>query len=470
MATAVFNTTEDRTISRIDTDVDDRHGWGFVLLLATTATLFVRPADLVPAFDKWPIYQFLILACLVVSSRACLRQFSHAKLTGRPITACLFVLLVSVAVSHLSHGFFWAARASVYEVSKLLALFGLITGLVNTLPRLVFFLNWLIAAITTMASLAMLDHFGYVSIVALESIQDRGVIEYGVVDRVERIRWTGIFQDPNDFGLTLVTGVVLCIAFLCRSNVGWPRYVWLVPATILLASLALTHSRGALLSLLCAVPTAIFYFRGGKIAALAVLPLPVLAMAFSRRMTDVNAIKDGTGQDRLQIWSDSLEVFFRYPLFGLGEGLIADELGIVTHNSFLHCFAELGLFGGTAFVACFLAASIGLWSRRRSSLDRLTCGNANSAEGEDLSRLCGFIFAALIASMVAMLTISRQFVAPTYLILGVVSAACCIPEGRTLVSDASTFRLGNRFLVLSVFASVTSLVAFYLTVRVFVRW
>ena len=60
MASAVLSRTNEAHLSRTDNQVGDRHGWGFALLLATTATLFIRPADLIPSLDNWPIYQALI--------------------------------------------------------------------------------------------------------------------------------------------------------------------------------------------------------------------------------------------------------------------------------------------------------------------------------------------------------------------------------------------------------------------------
>lgn len=492
MATAVFphpkpshsDTSQLSASGAFDTRVDDRHGWGFALLLATTATLFLRPADLIPSLDQWPIYQALILACLVVSARSILRQLSIEKLVTRPVTACLLLLLVAVGASHLSHGFVWAARYSILEVSKLIALYLLIVAVVNTPERLRTFLKCLTLAISTMATLALLDRFGYWSIAALESVRDRGGIEDGLMVHVQRIRGTGIFHDPNDFGLILVTGIVLCTCFFLRPRATLMRYLWAVPGCVLVGALGLTHSRGALLSVIVAIPAVMSFFRGGKFALLSLVAVPPIALGFSSRMTDVGAISQGTGQDRLQIWSASIDVFRSNPIFGLGEGLIADEIGVVTHNSFLHCFAELGAFGGVAFVACFLAAGLGLW-HWRSVWQRLKeSAKTNRSEvvlnephrvgrdvNQELMRQCGYLFAMLVASVVSMLTISRQFVAPTYLILGLVTAANSIAGKQVAITEScGQTKLGNRFLAMSVIVSLISMAAFYGAVRVFVRW
>lgn len=488
MATVVYSQADERSLSRVDEPINDLHGWGFAILLLTTATLFLRPADLIPSLDKWPIYQVLIIGCVAVSARALFRQLRFSNLVERPATASLILLLFAVGMSHLSHGLVWNARHSMMVVAKLLILYGLIVALVNTPSRLFGFVKWLTLAITLMGLLALLDQFDYISIAALESITDGGALKNGIRTSFERIRGTGIFQDPNDFGLILVTGIVLSASFLFQRSVGLVRYVWMVPLGILLYSLSLTHSRGAFLSLMSAVVVLLSYFRGGKYAVVGMLGFPLFAIVFSSRMTDVNAINEGTGQVRLQIWSESLAVFRQYPIFGIGESMIVDELGVVTHNSFLQCFAELGFFGGTVFVACFLGAGLSLWSWRAvpalvnpatangereqcTSTRGLRCETASLLHQEKLVRLNGFVLAALTACCVAMLTISRQFLAPTYLILGLATATHSVLSSEfTAVEIPKAPRLGRRFYLISAVTSAASLVAFYVAIRFFVRW
>lgn len=469
MASATFEQPENSFA--LDVPRDDRHGWGFGLLLATVATLFVRPADLIASLEDWPLYQVAIISCLVVSARTIFQQLSNRNLLAQPVSASLILLLVSVVLSHLSHGFVWGARMSLVECSKVAALYVLILGLVNTPYRLIKFVQWLTMTITFVAGIALLDRFGIISLTAMESIRDRGVLDVvtNAPQYVERIRGTGIFQDPNDFGLILVTGLVLSFSFLLRPNAGWLRHFWLVPCIILVWTLALTHSRGALLSLACAVPAAISYRRSTLVGIVSLIALPILALFFSARMADVSAMVEGTGQSRIQIWSESITVWKRYPVFGLGEGLLVEELGVVAHNSFLHCFAELGFLGGTAFVSCFLLSGMGLWQMRNWKPKENTTSAARSfarstlnVEHFDHHRI--FIFAVLVAYVAGILTLSRQFVMPTYLILGLASATYSIRTPRS-----SRFRVGNRVILISFFVSLTSLLAFYAVVRLFLH-
>ncbi len=450
---------------------DDRHGWGFGLLLATVATLFVRPADLIASFEDWPLYQFAIISCLVVSARTIFHQLSNRNLLAQPVSASLILLLVSVVLSHLSHGFVWGARMSLVECSKVAALYVLILGLVNTPYRLIKFVQWLTMTITFVAGIALLDRFEFITLSAMESIRDRGVIYSGShsAEYVERIRGTGIFQDPNDFGLILVTGLVLSFSFLLRPNAGWLRHFWLVPCLILIGTLAMTHSRGALLSLVCAVPAAVTYRRSKLVGIVSLISLPTLALFFSARMADVSSMVEGTGQSRIQIWSESLTVWKQHPVFGLGEGLLVEELGVVAHNSFLHCFAELGFVGGGAFVSCFLLAGIGLWQLRHWKLSESMSAAQRDVEkttlyAEQFDHHRTYIFAVLVAYVAGILTLSRQFVMPTYLILGLASAAFTIRSPSAL-----RIRTGNRAIFICLIVSFASLMAFYTAVRVFLH-
>lgn len=458
MATAAYPATN--AIQTAALSDEDRHGWGLALLLAVVAALFVRPADLVPAWEAWPIYQSLIIACLVVAYRPTLRQLTQFRIKRQPATASVLMLLVAVAVSHLAEGFVWAARVNTFEVGKLVALYLLIVGVVNTPARLFLFVRALALVITTVATLALIDRLDWLAIGAISSIRDRVAAEGWEAGSVDRIRGTGIFNDPNDFGMILVTGLILCGSSFMRPHAGLRRFVWLLPTFILMAALALTHSRGAFLSLASVVPLAIAYRRGWIYAMGSLMVLPGLAMAFSARMTDVEAITSGTGQTRIQIWSDNLMLWRENPVFGIGKGALVDELGVVSHNSFLHCFVELGWIGGTAFIGSFIAVLLGLWSQRnRYWVDE---GNEHTAQWHRLAHLRMFLFVAVSAYAMGILTISRQFVPPTYLILGLGAASHFV---RDDAEPAWTF--DSRFMAVCFAGSVLLLLFCHVVVRLF---
>ena len=62
----------------------------FFLFVLATGALFLRPSELVPDLvgESTGVYEFAIVACLVVSLPAVLAQFRPAALGASPVTAC----------------------------------------------------------------------------------------------------------------------------------------------------------------------------------------------------------------------------------------------------------------------------------------------------------------------------------------------------------------------------------------------
>ena len=71
----------------------------FFLFLLINATLFIRPAEIVPALLDLPIYQVFILGCLLVSLPAVMEQLSIRSLVERPASACVVGVLASVVLT-----------------------------------------------------------------------------------------------------------------------------------------------------------------------------------------------------------------------------------------------------------------------------------------------------------------------------------------------------------------------------------
>jgi O-antigen ligase len=63
--------------------------------------------------------------------------------------------------------------------------------------------------------------------------------------------------------------------------------------------------------------------------------------------TGGRAISAGSGTDRMDLWSEGLELLKSHPLFGVGYGQMPGYTsnGLTAHNSVVVCAVELGLFG-----------------------------------------------------------------------------------------------------------------------------
>src|SRR6516165_11011518 len=62
-----------------------RSPFGFALFILLNAVLFIRPAEIVPDLLDLPIYEVLILSCVVVSLPAILERVRLSSLAAQPI-------------------------------------------------------------------------------------------------------------------------------------------------------------------------------------------------------------------------------------------------------------------------------------------------------------------------------------------------------------------------------------------------
>ncbi|MBY0460318.1 MAG: O-antigen ligase family protein, partial [Gemmataceae bacterium] len=259
---------------------------------------------------------------------------------------------------------------------------------------------------------------------------------------IARMVSSGIFNDPNDLCLVLGLGILCCTyrATVCATNL-FVRGVWLLPIPLFVYALAETHSRGGLLGVMAGGGAYLYSRYGGpKALPFVVCGVAVVLAAAGGRQGDISG--GGTAHERLMMWADGLTELLRHPLqipTGLGQGWLVDAHGLVAHNSFVQGYVELGLFGGGAFMGAFL---LGM-----RLLDRIGRG-IDAPRWAVESRHFGF--AVLAAYAMGCYSLTRNYVVPTYLVLGLVSvlleaAAPRLPE--KFVVDQNWFRRAVLFAV-----------------------
>jgi len=231
---------------------------------------------------------------------------------------------------------------------------------------------------------------------------------------VQRMCGTGIFNDPNDFALILVTAIPMCLYWLTDSKMKLWRPFWLALLLFFGYALMLTHSRGGFLALVAGLGTLVHLkFGAKKSIMLGALFLPVLLVAFAGRMTSISA-SEGTGQTRLQLWADGLYIFRQSPLTGIGMDNYRQFSSHVAHHSFIHCYTELGLIGGSLFLGAFYFAVKGMYDVRAVPRP----DDEPDEIDPELRRLHPFLSASLVAYTIGICFLSRSYIVPTYMILG----------------------------------------------------
>lgn len=432
---------------------------GYLLFLVLNGVLFLRPEELFPSITGLQIYYWVIVTNLVVCVPAIVNQLSGKELIKNPVTFCVLGVFLAIAASHLARFDLWHAREATFEFLKVVLYFLLLVAVINTKERLVGFLATIVVFTLAINTLAVLQYHGAIQIEALTVLMENDYDEVtGERSQIPRMCATGIFNDPNDLSMIIVASLVICGASLMASSFGSVRFMLIVPIGFLLYALTLTHSRGGLLALLAGCGAIVYVRFGWKTAFLAgVTTVPVL-LAIGGRQTDISgAMSAGTGRSRTELWSEGLQMLKASPVFGVGYGSYLEHAGQVAHNSFLHTTAELGFLGGFFFLGAFAISAFTLWQLCRKQ-DQIT----DDTLRQMLPCMCGL----LVAYCISMLSLSRCYVLPTYLIVGLV--ACYLRLTAPLAKlERPSF---NSYLIQRLAIAEVAMIAFtYAFVKVAVR-
>ena len=106
-------------------------------------------------------------------------------------------------------------------------------------------------------------------------------------------------------------------------------------------------------------------------------------------------------------------LFREAPVFGVGMNEFEAFVGHVAHNSYLQAFTELGFLGGSLFAgAIFLGLAMlrSLKTESRCIID------------PELRRLHPYLTGAVAGYATGMLSLTLNYIVPTYMILGIIAA------------------------------------------------
>jgi O-antigen ligase len=435
---------------------------GFYLFILVNAVLFIRPSEIIPELLGVNLYEMLIVVCLAVSLMQVIGQLVGQPLFERPITCCLLGFWVAIILSELWRGDLGEAKDWAKDFGKLIIYYLLFLVNVNTLVRLRQFLTWLVIFIVVVTVIGVFQYHGWISIPQLLIYQQKIRDEYGnVVEFTPRLMSTGIYQDPNDLSMILQVCMIICFYEMDARRSALARLTWICPFVLFAYGLMLTQSRGGFIGFVAGVMTLLALKLGRKrTLKLSVVLLPALLIVFGGRQTEINVTdKNNTAQARIQIWSDGLDLFKTKPICGIGAGTMQDEVGHVAHNSFVHTLVECGIIGGTWFVGLFLAALWGAWRLRPY---------VQAPEFDpELRRMWPYVITLVACYGTSMLSLSRAYVAPSYMIFGVVASfiqLACESAGIQVL------RFDSKFVVRMIQASVAVLIILIVWVKIFARF
>jgi O-antigen ligase len=427
----------------------------FFVLISCLAVLLLRPQDFAAGMEDTPLFLGLLLLGSALAGQEVLGQLSAESLLRNPVTLCVLGLLPAMVLSHLVHGRIYEARTDAVDFAKTVLLYLFVVAVVTTPERFEITLTVLVVCACLIVGMAVLQYHDIISVNVLRILEERQLEEDGDVNYLRRLCAHGLFSDPNDLCLLLVLGAGISLYKFTDPEAGSLRFSWLAPVALFLYALALTQSRGGLLGFLLAVIVFLQQrFGSWKAVALGAALLPALLFLFAGRQTNITSAEGDTGQDRIALWSEALALFQESPVFGIGRGEFVEQIGLVTHNSYLHGFAELGFIGGTCFLGSFF---LSLYQLHRLPKQCPGFGSAG------MNRFRPWLFAMLAGFAGGLMTLSRAYAVPTFLVLGLATAYLRLHAPKETPGPVV---LDSRTVALLTLTSAGFLMVMYLFVRV----
>jgi probable O-glycosylation ligase (exosortase A-associated) len=220
-------------------------------------------------------------------------------------------------------------------------------------------------------------------------------------------------MDNNCFGVALVSTVGPGLALVMGAKKWWERILGSVSVALMLHTILLTFSRGALVGLLVVGATAFVLMpkRPKYLAALALAAVlavrftgPQLAERYASAFAS-EGDRDASAESRVDLWRDCFNLALSRPLFGVGPAnfaVVSHELGWTegkqAHSVWMQTLAEAGFPGVAALFAFFALAIVKLWPLARMKQTPETRYTIAVATGI-ITSIVGFMVAGQFVSL-----------------------------------------------------------------------
>jgi O-antigen ligase len=340
LAAPVTRPSTEAVVLESDTD------WGFRGLLLFTFMLFFRPQDHVPALAPLHLAE---LAALMALGGMAIRRIR----LGLPVAPLLPEVggVVALGVVILATLPFSIWRAGALETFidaylKALLIFVLMLHALATPRRLEQFVGLILACCAYLSIRAILDYARGVN-----------VSEYGRVSGAVG----GIFRNPNDLAMNLVTFLPFALAGLLAPLGAWKRAAAGGILLLSLGAIVATRSRGAAIGLAVVLLVTCIWLSRRRPALIgaglvtAMIALPFVPGAYWDRMASIaDQEQDQTGsyEARRVLLGEAFRAFLAHPLTGVGAGQFRnylpegrDQPWNESHNVLLQLAADIGVSG-----------------------------------------------------------------------------------------------------------------------------
>lgn len=316
------------------------HGLAYAALFLFTLVLYARPAEFFPS--PWTASLALIIALTTIAFFLPTQLSLEGNLTARPPEVNLVLLfcltgLLSIPLA-LNRAIAWQEFNGTFI--RCIVIFIVIVNVVRTKARLKGLLLLALAAGLWLSVEAINDY--RLGLMTVEGYRVEG-------------RGGGIFGNPNDMALFLVTLIPIAIALLLSSRGLARKLLFGAAALLMVFAIVLTYSRGGFIGLIVALT--FFAWKASPRRRFGIIVVGFLFVALFMAAVPSYALRlasilvpsldpVGSSGARSGELLRSLVVALRHPIFGIGMGNYAPEMshrGLVTHNSYTQVAAEMGM-------------------------------------------------------------------------------------------------------------------------------
>jgi putative inorganic carbon (hco3(-)) transporter len=382
--------------------------FAFALLLLLT---YLKPVEtFLPDLADLRIALIITVATFLVTTVA--RISDATKYFNRTQLSLLLLLVFAIFASQATKGWFGGAINSVYSFSFSAIFFLLTVWNMRSVANLrnTAFIIVLCAVCLSFASIAAV-HFGFMADDLIITDQ-RAVAGVDIVETTfNRVRSIGFLNDPNDFSQFLLISIVFCLALASKKFSFITAALALLVVSVLLYTIYLTQSRGAIVGF--GVLCMIYFGRlvGPVKAAIATVPI-FIVIAGLGILGGGRAIStdDNSAGGRVEAWSQGLLMLKSNPVFGVGYEGFTEFHTHTAHNSFVLCFAELGLVGYFAWSGMLVFVFLGL----KELVPKV---GGKKVLSEEL-RWIRVMLTALIVFLICAIFLSRTYSPTLYILLG----------------------------------------------------
>lgn len=309
------------------------HALSYGLLFVFTFLVYFRPYELFPSLG-WLSKSAFLVALITLAVFIPTQLGLENRITARPREVKLALALLITGLLSIPFAL-EPVRAfqSYIEFLKVIVIFVVMVNVVRTEKRLRRLIILVLFA-SCVLSVGALNDYAHGNLV----LQGRRIA--GLIG--------GLFSNPNDLALHLVTMIPISLTLMLASRELLKKILYLGCSLLLVAGMIATFSRGGFLGFVCVIGFLAWKLarRNRLIFGAVGLTLILTAVTFapSTYRSRLATTNDASAIARTDDLKRSILVALRHPVFGVGMDnyILYSNTNKATHNAYTQVAAEMG--------------------------------------------------------------------------------------------------------------------------------